>query len=402
MLAHEAELERLSRLTPAAADTAVVAGDPAYDRMLASRHLRDRYREALGIAPDQKLVTVTSTWWRNSLLGSWPSVFREILGSLDRDRYRVAGLLHPNIWHGHGPWQLHTWLADCLRAGLLLPPPAEGWQAVLLASDVIVGDHGATTVYGSCLDLPVLLATYPDDDVAPGSVGELLGRSAVRLNRHEPLDVQIERAHQNYRPGSLDEVAALVTSCPGESAARLRSLFYDLLHLPEPADGPVVPTLPVEAVASPPPPAEHASFVVCQPREPSRFGLRRYPADVSLDRSDSAAFADAVLTAHEHHPDDALRRRAAIVLSSLGDQHALTDVLRRHPQATVAAAAAANGSLLLTKSGQFLESTFADPEIAAAVLFDHLLREAIPHEATVSCGGKLLDGRYISVPQISA
>ncbi|SFP35756.1 hypothetical protein [Amycolatopsis rubida] len=392
VLAHQAEFDRLAALTPAARDTAFVAGDPSYDRMRRSRHLRAQYREALGVAPHQKLVTITSTWWRNSLLGSQPSLFREVVGALDRDRYRVAGLVHPNIWHGHGPWQIRTWLADCQRAGLLLPPPAEGWQAVLLASDLVVGDHGATTAYGACLDIPLLLAAFPESDVAPESVGELLGATAPRLNSREPLDVQIERAVRTYRPGSFDDVAALVTSRPGEAAARLRRLFYEHLRLTEPASGPIVPLIPVSAATGHAAPAAPANFIVCESRE-DRFHLTRYPADVDIDRSGSAKFSNAALTAREDHPDESLRRRAAIVFSAsaTGDA-ALADLLRRHPHATVAAS---SDGRVATRSGQVIETTFTDPEVAAALVFESVLRGLrLPREATVSRGDEVLLGAF--------
>ncbi|MEC3975469.1 hypothetical protein [Amycolatopsis sp. H20-H5] len=373
-------------------ETAVVAGDPAYDRMVRSKHLRHRYREALGIAPHQRLVTISTTWWQRSLMGSWPSLFREIVGCLDRDLYRVAALVHPNIWHGHGPWQVHTWLADCLRAGMLLPSPVEGWQATLLASDLVVGDHGATTAYGACLDVPVLLAAFPETDVAPGSVGEVLGSTAPRLNRHEPLRVQLERALGSYQSGSLDAIAALVTSCPGEAMARLRRLFYEHLRLTEPTTGPIVPVVPADAVAGLEPPPVRADLIACRQREqPDRYELSRYPADVHIDRTGSAEFDDTVLVVHEDHPDENLRRSAAGVLG--GSSAELADVLRRHPQAKVAARTQGAGSLVATRSGQLVELSLADPGIAAAVVFEQLLQHrdasALPGEVTVAFGGEV-------------
>ncbi|GAA3525954.1 hypothetical protein GCM10022222_06130 [Amycolatopsis ultiminotia] len=402
VLAHDTELERLEALTPAAAGTAVVAGDPAYDRMVRSKHLREQYREALGVAPDQTLVTISTTWWQRSLMGSWPSLFREVLGCLDRDRYRVAALVHPNIWHGHGPWQVHTWLADCVRAGMLLPAPVEGWQATLLASDLVIGDHGATTAYGACLDVPVLLAAFPDGDVAPGSVGEVLGARAPRLNRQEPLRAQIERALERYRPGALDAVAALVTSCPGESAGRLRTLFYRHMRLAEPAGGPIVPVVPMDAVAALEPPGHRSDLVLCRRlADTGGYDVRRFPADVAVDRSDAAEFAGSILVVHEDHPDENLRRRAAVVLSrSAADGDGLAEVLRRHPQATLAAAEHRPGSLVATRSGHLLEVTIAEAAVAAAVVFERLLERGdllpLPGEVTVTLGGAVLRVRLSS------
>jgi hypothetical protein len=336
-------------------------------------------------------------------MGSWPSLFREITGSLDRDRYRVAALVHPNIWHGHGPWQVHTWLADCLRAGMLLPAPVEGWQATLLASDLIVGDHGATTVYGACLDVPVVLGAFPESEVAPGSVGEVLGAAAPRLNRYEPLGLQIERALTTYQRGSLDEIPALVTSHPGEAAARLRTLFYAHLQLPEPATGPLVPVVPADSVAGADPVLGRADFVLCQSQEkPGQYRITRFPADVNPDRSRFSALTDAILVVHQDHPDENLRLGATVVLSDASsDATDLAEVLQRHPQATLAAAKHGPGSLVATRSGHLLDVTITDPGIAAAVVFERLMAggetSRLPGEVTITWGGTVVTGHLSSI-----
>jgi hypothetical protein len=378
VLGHESELTRLAELTPAATDIAFVAGDPAYDRMIASTHLRSRYRRALGIEPGQKLVALCTTWSLRSLLGSWPSLFREVIACLPHDEYRVVGLIHPNIWHGHGPWMVHTWLADAVRAGLLLPDPAEGWQAALVASDVIVGDHSATSCYGACLDLPVLLAGYSDADVAPGSVGALLGASAPRLTRREPLRAQIDRAITEHRPGTFAPLTRLISSHPGQAITRLRALCYAHLDLPEPTTEPVTPVIPPELVTAGRRGSVHADHVVCAAAGPQTFAVSRYPADVETLPTESGHLDAAVLIAHEDYPQRALLNRATVVLAATTDRPAearaaLGDALRRHPAATIAATTMGDHGLLLVRDHGLIEASGADAAIAAAVVCEWLM-----------------------------
>src|SRR5207249_12258290 len=47
VLSHTEQLDRLARACPEAVGAALVAGDPCFDRMLASRPLRETYRQAL-------------------------------------------------------------------------------------------------------------------------------------------------------------------------------------------------------------------------------------------------------------------------------------------------------------------------------------------------------------------
>ncbi|WP_399029914.1 hypothetical protein [Streptomyces sp. 15-116A] len=114
MLSHPEQLERLRAGCPEAAPTAVLAGDPCYDRILAALPHRDRFRRALGVAAGQRLVVVSSTWAPRSLFGGTASDLDDLLpwllsrlpAELPADEYRTAAVLHPNIWYGHGPGQV--------------------------------------------------------------------------------------------------------------------------------------------------------------------------------------------------------------------------------------------------------------------------------------------------------
>src|SRR5579884_1776965 len=139
VLAHEEERDRLASSCPQALPAAVVVGDPCYDRIAASRSRRYAYRDALGVPPGCRLVTVASTWGPASLLGLAPDLPGRLVAELPRDEYQVIVLAHPNAWFGHGRWQITAWLTGALRGGLGLVPPEADWRAVLVASDVVIG-----------------------------------------------------------------------------------------------------------------------------------------------------------------------------------------------------------------------------------------------------------------------
>lgn len=245
LLAHRDRLAQLRRACPEAVPAAVIAGDPCYDRLVASLPMRNAYRRALRLRDDQKLVLVTSTWGPESLLGQAPELLPRLLLDLPGDRYRVAASLHPDAWSWHGPWQIKAWIDGCLRAGMTLLPAAEGWRGALMAADVVIGDHGSVTFYAASLGIPVLLATFPAEDVAPGSHVALLGRTAPRLMPGQPLLPQLEQVVSAYRPGRYARVRGQVTSVPGQAQQIIRSVIYHHLGLPEPIGVPDITPVPL-------------------------------------------------------------------------------------------------------------------------------------------------------------
>lgn len=95
------DLEILACALPEAAQVAVVGGDPCYDRLDASLHLRERFRRSLGTG-DRKLVVVTSTWGAGSLLETCPEILSQLARQLVPDDYCLAAIIHPNAWAWHG------------------------------------------------------------------------------------------------------------------------------------------------------------------------------------------------------------------------------------------------------------------------------------------------------------
>ncbi|MFD7318787.1 hypothetical protein [Streptomyces sp. NPDC059883] len=248
--AHERDLEELARSCPEALPVAQVVGDPCVDRIVAGRSRREEYRGALGLAAGQRLVVVSSTWGPTSTFGRLDALLPQLLSQLPRRDYRVALLLHPNVFAGHGGWQVHSWLAGCRGRGIAVVPPEADWQAPLIAADWIIGDHGSLTAYGTLTDAAMLLTPGPRREISAYSPAALLATLAPVISPAYPLDEQLRYAAERHRPGQYEQVASLLSSAPGQFHQRMRAVIYRLLKLGEPAWAPLVPPLPL------PPPLE--------------------------------------------------------------------------------------------------------------------------------------------------
>ncbi|MDT0450356.1 hypothetical protein [Streptomyces hesseae] len=293
------------------------------DDLRAGLPFRAEYRAALGLTPGRKLLALTSTWGPHSLLGANMDLVRRALAELPPDEYRVLAAVHPNVWYGHGGWQLRAWLAPYLRSGLLLPAPeTDTWKAALVAADAFIGDHGSLTLYAAALGVPGLLGAFGDEVVAAGSPMARLGAALPRVAPDVPLGLQLRRAAAAQAGDErLAEIGDLVTSRPMQAAGLLRRLYYERMELDEPAS-PAVPrpvalplSLPAERYGPVPPPM----FVDVGVDGDVRSGtegamvLRRYLA--SLQGAVTGHLTDPHLVVAEGEPDGRWAGAADVVLA---------------------------------------------------------------------------------------
>jgi hypothetical protein len=234
VLSHDTDLDTLAAQCPQALDIALVAGDPCYDRMVASLPLRADYRAALGIGPGRELVVIASTWGRHSLFGRLERYLPAVLKQLDPARYAVAMMLHPGAWAAHGNRQVKAWLSGARAAGLRLVEPHLDWRAAIIAADHVIGDHGSTTTYAAALGRPVLCTDLPIGELNPASPQALLGIAAPRLVRGRPIEAQFRQAQAWLRSLPDGGIAARLTSRPGQAHRLLRREMYRLLELSMP------------------------------------------------------------------------------------------------------------------------------------------------------------------------
>ncbi|MGW3267500.1 hypothetical protein [Streptomyces sp. NPDC001056] len=250
VMPHHADLAELARHCPEAVPLAHVVGDPVYDRMSVSLPLRDRYRAALGLRESEKLVVVASTWGARSSFGRFEALLPRLLAELPGERYRCVVLAHPNVWSGHGAWQVRSWLTRCARLGICLLPPEAEWRSVLIAADWIIGDHGSVTLYGTLTPAPILLASSPAQDINPASPAAALALTAPALSPVHPLVDQLHYAAAEYRREEYAAISARITSEPGRFHRNMRRLLYRTLGLGQPAHAPVTAPLPAPSPLS--------------------------------------------------------------------------------------------------------------------------------------------------------
>ncbi|MFF9481126.1 hypothetical protein [Streptomyces sp. NPDC014733] len=394
VLSHPEQLTRLREACPAAAHTAVVAGDPCFDRLLDARPYRERFRRALGLRAGQRLVVLNSTWNPASLFGDGgddllPSLLPRLTGELPADDYRLAAVLHPNIWHGHGPGQVRAWLERARRGGLALLDPLTEWRQALLAADLVIGDHGSVTYYAAALGTPVLLGAAPLDGLDPASPVADFVRTAPRLDPLRPLRPQLESALSDHRPHPGP--AELTTSVPGKSAALLRALFHRLIGIPEPGFPAHLDPLPLPDHT---PPRHTTSLrVLTRLLGPYEVALHRY-AEPSYEPEEpdgpgsrpagacGGAPLQAHLAAHEETADreavaaaDVIFRDGAADDPRLGPPAAwCAEVLARHPQCALAVYVSAPDTctVRLRTGATFTltaDASAADPAALASALF---------------------------------
>lgn len=374
VLSHPAQREQLKASYPEAASRCLVAGDLTYDRMVASLPLRDDYRAALGIGAGQRLIVVTSTWGEESLFGRWRDLPARLLAELPADEYRVALVLHPNIWSWYGAHQVQRmWLDDAMDAGLLLIPPAVGWQAALTAADLVVGDQGSVTLYAAALDRPVLLAAM-GETVVPGAPPRRLAAVAAALDTARSLREQVEAGIEGYRSGMFGGLTAEMFSSVSDSARSLRALFYDRLGLSPPAGRPLTRALP-PPVPTVRPTGSHVVYSSADATERS-VEMWRFPAAVwrpgtrardllgsggPVSRPDTqsgpAAGAYRHVCADYADPDRDLPANASVVVrhavSGAGDAGEwITSALGRYPGALMAGAAVPGGCVAGLRDGR--------------------------------------------------
>lgn len=394
VLSHPEQLDRLRRACPEAVDVSVFAGDPCFDRMLAARPYRDRFRRALGVRRGQRLVVLNSTWNPEGFFGNGgdqdllPGLLPRLTAELPADDYRLAAVLHPNIWYGHGPGQVRAWLDRALRSGLTLIDPAHAWRQALLAADAVVGDFGAVSYYASALGLPVLMAAGGQDRLDPETPLAAFVRNAPLLDPYGPLRPQVERLITEHR--SAADPGEFVTSAPGASAALLRQHFYALMDLPEPAGPALLEPLPL-------PPYDPPRRTV-----PLRVLTRVTGTGIVVERATEHPYdadGDVHLAVHEETRDPGCLELADVIVRDesandprLGGPDVWTaEALARHEHCTVATYVSGPDTCTVRSREHGLlqlsahPGADADPAAFASALYAWLADGgSIPREGTIT------------------
>ncbi|MFJ4970670.1 hypothetical protein [Streptomyces sp. NPDC088755] len=391
-ISHPGQEAQLLSSHPKAAGRTLLVGDPCYDELLGSADRAAAYRRALGVPEAHRLVVLSSTWGPTSLIGQDPGLAARVLAALPYDEFRVAAIVHPNVWSGHGSWQIRNLLAPALDAGLMLVPHIHAWRPALVAAEVVVGDHGSVTLYGAALGKPILLGAFGSEAVA-GTAVAALGRAAPRLDARGDVHGQIVSALTTQRPERFSAVAEGAFDQPGRALPRLRTALYDLLGLPEPVPAPP----PRWVLAEPGETGARATSwsvtTTALPGDgPTAVTVRRRPAAVAWQEAevdeDEAAGRCRHLACDEREPDRRVVESASVLLrgapapSAAQGARWIGETLDRLPGCRLAATALAGGGALVgLRDGRIVEAAMTgpatDPGLPAAAVYA-LLRAAAP------------------------
>jgi hypothetical protein len=358
-LSHAEQFARLADGCPDAVPRAFIAGDPCYDRIAASLPRRLHYRRAFHLGPGQRLITVASTWREDSLFGTDPLLVSRMLSELPYDEYRIALVLHPNVWASHSSFQIRAWLAEALRAGLILLPPEEGWRAAVIAADWVVSDHGSVSIYAAAAGRPVLLEKSGREMIDPRSgLGRLLA-VAPALDPHAPVEPQLRMAEE-LRERTHAVAADWVSSAPGRSLRLIRDELYRVMNAAPPDGEPAV-----LAVGSPDVDGTPPSSLWTQVEQPGadarELSVRRRPAAVT------GPYRSGVLVAADDELDHRLLSQADII--STADSSPLVDeeewsasVFGHRPGARLTLARAGRRACLRTRDGWVISLVLDDAD----------------------------------------
>ncbi|MGW4059501.1 hypothetical protein ACWEGE_14525 [Amycolatopsis sp. NPDC004747] len=251
-LTHVRELDLLAETCPQAVPHAVVAGDIAFDRLVASTPYREQYREALGVTDDREIILVTVTWSPRSGFGIEPDVFRHIVDAARWDGFLVVASLHPQIWSQHGAGQVLGWLSDAIEAGLVVLAPHTDWRGAVAAAGYVMADYTSVGPFAAGFGTPVLRIPHGPQPLLPGTPAAVLAEHAPLWDATRPLLPQLRAAADRQCCGLGARIAGLLTSCPGQAGRILRKTMYDLLGLTEPARAVLVPPAPLPRPVSRP------------------------------------------------------------------------------------------------------------------------------------------------------
>ncbi|MFJ3905766.1 hypothetical protein [Streptomyces sp. NPDC090025] len=409
-VSHPDQAAQLGAAHPGTVGRTVLVGDPCLDRLRVSAgpRRRDGYRAALGVRAGQRLVLVSSTWGGESLAGRWPALPGDLLAQLPVDEFRVALVLHPNVWSAHGTFQVRVIQRSALDAGLVLVDPTDGWQQALVAADLVIGDHGSVTLYGAALGRPVLLGAFGSEAV-PGTAGHALRSAADPLHPDRPLAAQLHTALTGHRTDRFAAVTEAAFAEPGAATSRLRDLAYQLLDLP-PHKSTAATGAPRGPLALPPPPPATHRATALQVRvvvERDATGtlvvrVRRLPALLAPEIVETAETAETAgpvpdggpatyghLACHLDEPDTRMAESASVIWSDGGTAaDTLERLLADHPGALIAALPGdgdGDGECVVAVRGRRTTSVFRvgggpeplEPGLGAALVYA-LLRHGVP------------------------
>lgn len=270
---------------------------------------------------------MNSTWREESLFGLDPLLVSRLLTELPYDEFRVALVLHPNVWASHSKLQIESWLSAAPRAGLILLPPEEGWRAAVIASDWVLSDHGSVSIYAAAIGRPVLLEKSGRSVIDPQCGLGRLFEVAAPLDPLAAIRPQLSVAERRLED-THTVARAWVSSAPEHSLRLIREEAYRIIGVPPSATEPVLAAVESPKIDGAAPFAMWTHVERVDDGGPGEFRVRRTPAAVT------GVSPSAVLIVSDRELDHRLSGMADIIRISAAelpsDEDAWSATIFRH------------------------------------------------------------------------
>jgi hypothetical protein len=224
-------------------------------------------------------------------------------------------------------------------------PPERGWQATILAADLVVSDEGSAALYAAAVDKPLLMAASGTETTVAESPLAALAARVIRLDHDGDLRAQLDSARLAHRPGDHEPVVKQAVDNPGESAELLSRHIYDRLGLPRPAAEPAFP--PVETPIAEP--AAISAFLVTAQALDDVVSVSRFPLTARTSAPQHRPFPHVV--AHAEAAELRELDGAAVVYTDHGPD-GLDELLTHWPAARIAASVSRDACHVLVRNGE--------------------------------------------------
>lgn len=201
--ASEFEREAALAADPALAGRVVVTGSLMADEIAALAAKREQLRSELGIASQDRVVHVVSTWGSASLSATIGDRLLDALGGLQKPT-TVLFSLHPRFdkFGGVGRSRreiLNQWKSRGVHVDLL----NVRWQQFVAVADVAIADHTSLAFYHVLLGRPVIYVPVPDRAFVPGSAFDTLRRQSPAISDLAGLESSLDAALSGANVTSL-------------------------------------------------------------------------------------------------------------------------------------------------------------------------------------------------------
>ncbi len=114
---------------------------------------------------------------------------------------------------------------------MLVPPRGDEWRAAILASDLLIADHGSVGFYALALGRPLLRASFADEYLRPDAPLAKVAQRAPELSLEGALRSQVEQAIAGHDPDVYRDLVNQMFAEPGESVRIMRDAIYELIGL---------------------------------------------------------------------------------------------------------------------------------------------------------------------------